>query len=70
MKLLDWLWPPLLRPGMKCPKSGQYTWSRFPHDQATCVKGIPMPPLPMANRDDDDGYWRLTDVTITDHRRG
>lgn len=58
-----------LRPGQRCPVSGQYTWTRPPHDQKGCNKGDPMPPPPLVNRGEKGGRWRLTDPNITDHRR-
>lgn len=45
-----------LRPGEKCPVSGQYKNS-ITKFQATCVKGEPMPPGPAGT------IWRLIDVT-------
>lgn len=56
-----------LRPGDDCPRSGQYTYSKWPHDQRSCNEGDPMPPPPIGVK---GGFWRLTDATITDHRRG
>jgi hypothetical protein len=52
-----------LKPGQKCLVSGQYTWSQYPHGQATCVKGEPMPPPARGHRygTGPSGYWRLSD---------
>jgi len=70
MGLLDWVWPRKgLQPGMKCSRSGQWSWSQFPHDQVTSNKGDPMPPPPRINRDQEGGYWELTDKTRTQHKR-
>ncbi len=44
------------RPGEICPISGQWTLSNG--QQATVVKGEPMPPTPRPNM-----KWRLTDRT-------
>jgi hypothetical protein len=52
-----------LKPGQKCPVSGQYTWSLYPHSQATCVKGEPMPPPARGRVWRPGGYWRLSDPT-------
>jgi hypothetical protein len=49
-----------LKPGKRCPVSGQWTYSQDPHSQATCVKGEALPPPPRGHR---GGYWRLTDPT-------
>jgi hypothetical protein len=53
-----------LKPGQKCHVSGQYTWSQYPHGQATCVKGEPMPPPARGHPGygtGPSGYWRLSD---------
>lgn len=60
MGLLDFLKKDKLRPGDACPVSGQYTWSRKPHSQVTCVKRKTMPPPP---DDKPGGFWKLTDTT-------
>jgi hypothetical protein len=53
-----------LHPGDRCPRSGQYTYSRASpdgkHKQRTCVKDEVMPPPPPGL---DGGYWSLTDAT-------
>ena len=64
MGILSWFKNRRLKPGQRCPQSGQYTWSQFPHDQVTSNKGDPMPPPP---RGYAGGYWRLTDATRTHH---
>jgi len=49
-----------LKPGKRCPYSGQYVWSQGPHAQVTCVKGKTMPPPPWGK---EGGYWKLSDPT-------
>lgn len=66
MGFLDLFRKKSLKPGNRCPQSGQYTWSAFPHDQVTCNKGDPLPPPPRGNRD-KPGHWKLTDKTRTSH---
>lgn len=56
-----------LKPGQRCTRSGQWSWSRFPFDQVTSNKGDPMPPPPPANRHQPGGQWNLTDRTRTRH---
>jgi hypothetical protein len=48
-----------LKPGQRCPVSGQYTFSKEPHPQCTMVEGEIMPPC----RGHRNGYWTLSDVT-------
>jgi hypothetical protein len=56
MNILDWLRRKRLRPGQRCPASGQYRNSKT-DKQCTSTKGEPMPPGPAGSR------WALTDPT-------